>query len=86
MLKEQCPLCGGEYKKEIITHEEWWGDKLYVFKNVPALVCENCGEVYFSDKVLRTMDKIIRENEQPEEKIEAPVFQLDKFLDLKAAS
>ena len=51
MKYANCSFCGGKVKEEIISTEFWWGDKLVAFENVPAGVCEKCGEEYFSAKV-----------------------------------
>ena len=45
--KEQlCSIGEGELLNTTITHEERRGDKLYLFQNVPAQVCDECGEVW----------------------------------------
>ena len=37
--------CGGTLERKTITHQQPWGNELYEFENVPALVCRQCGEV-----------------------------------------
>jgi len=43
--KGACAVCGGKLAATTIAHEERRGDKFYLFQNVPAQVCERCGEV-----------------------------------------
>jgi YgiT-type zinc finger domain-containing protein len=75
----KCPVCEGKLKKQIITHEEWWDDSLYVFKDVPALVCESCGDISFTDEVSEAMDRLIQSKEEPEEYLtKVPVFSLKR--------
>jgi len=75
----KCPVCGGKFKKQTITHEEWWDGSLYVFKDVPALVCESCGDISFTDEVSEAMDRLIQSEEEPEEYLtKVPVFSLKK--------
>ncbi len=35
------------------------GEELVVIKDIPAYVCENCGEAYFTPETSRRIDKII---------------------------
>ena len=76
----KCPLCGGEFKKEKIDYEKHWGKKIYSFKNVPAFVCESCGDILISAEAAKAIEDIIKKEEKPEEYIEVPVYSLDKYL------
>jgi YgiT-type zinc finger domain-containing protein len=75
----KCPICGGKLKKETITHNERWEGQLYTFSNVPALVCENCGDVSFEGKVIEKMEEIIKSNKVPERIEQARVYSLEKI-------
>lgn len=57
----------------------WRKEKLYVFKNVPAKVCEQCGEKYFSSKIYGIIDK--QEKSKPDEIMVVPVMSLKRFTD-----
>jgi YgiT-type zinc finger domain-containing protein len=81
--KMKCPLCGGEFKHQIITYEARWGKKLYSFKEVPALVCESCGDISFSHEAMKKIDRIIKKHEKPEGYEKVPIFSLQKFLSHK---
>lgn len=35
--------CGGTLERKAVTRTQPWGDTLYHFGNVPALVCTQCG-------------------------------------------
>ena len=70
-----CAVCAGKLKSTTITHEERRGDQLYLFQNVPAQVCEACGEIWVDELVLQEIDRLI-ENGQPVRKQETPVFDL----------
>ena len=48
-----------------ITHQQPWGNELYEFENVPALVCRQCGEVWLEAEVGQLIDRIIKEHPQP---------------------
>lgn len=71
-----CPLCGGALVEKTITHEERRNGRLYVFENVEALVCGQCGEEYLGAEILDEMDRVVREAREPTKKEEIPVFDL----------
>ena len=37
------------------------GDEVISIKDVPACICENCGEAYFTPEISRKMDEIMRD-------------------------
>ncbi|MBW1795432.1 MAG: type II toxin-antitoxin system MqsA family antitoxin [Deltaproteobacteria bacterium] len=52
-----------------------WGSKLIVIEEVPAKVCNECGERYYSAEISREMDKIAIEGKR-EKVIEVPLVRL----------
>ncbi len=71
-----CYFCQGEVINKRIRHVHHWGDEIVIFENVPAEVCTQCGEVYFSPEVLEMMDKVTLERTPPDKSIAVPVFSL----------
>ena len=60
-----CTLCkNGETKKGFTSVTLERNESVIVFKNVPALICENCGEYYLdektSDSLLKQADNAIK--------------------------
>src|SRR5688500_17093024 len=55
----RCAVCGGNYVHTTITHHSRRGTTIYVFENVPAYVCEYCGEVWLDDEVIHHIDRLI---------------------------
>ncbi|MBI2471980.1 MAG: YgiT-type zinc finger protein [Planctomycetes bacterium] len=43
-----CPFCKGNIETRKISHMHRWNDKFYLFENIKAEVCKQCGEVFFS--------------------------------------
>ena len=70
-----CSVCGGELRNTTITHEERRGDKLYLFQNVPAQVCDECGELWIEEKTLQRIDRLIKKG-HPTRKVQTPVYDL----------
>jgi len=59
MIPERCTLCKGTLrggKTECIARV---GDMIIVIKDVPALICDRCGETYYSVEVSRKMDSVM---------------------------
>jgi len=61
----KCYFCGGKVKEEEVSVDFWWGEKLVIFENVPARVCGQCGEKFFSAEVYKQMEDMVRRGERP---------------------
>jgi YgiT-type zinc finger domain-containing protein len=60
MKPDKCDLCGGALRKgktELVIRV---GKEIVVIGDVPAYVCENCGEPYFTPETSRKIDEIMR--------------------------
>ena len=61
MTSERCTFCKGplhEGTAELIARV---GDEIIAIRKVPALVCDRCGEAYYSAEVSRKIDAVMRE-------------------------
>jgi len=47
---------------------------LFIFENVPAGVCVQCGEAYFTAETVKTMERIVLSKIKPERTIPVPVY------------
>ena len=79
MNPANCAHCRGSLERQTVTHQQPWGEELYEFENVPALVCRQCGEVWLEAEVGQLIDKIIQHHPQPKKYRQAPVFSLAEF-------
>ncbi len=52
-----CTYCRGGVEERRIEYDYRRQGKLLVVSNVPAGVCRQCGETYFTPEVLKKMDK-----------------------------
>ena len=74
---ETCYFCSrGILEEKRVTVDFRWGDKLVIIENVPAKVCNECGERYYSAKVVREMEQIAKE-ERKERELCVPVVTLE---------
>ena len=54
-----CFRCKGDIEQKLKTHAATLDQCVIIIKNVPALVCKQCGEVYFSDEVMQKLEAIV---------------------------
>lgn len=55
-----CEACGGPLKAEKINLEEFEGGKLYLLENVVAYICEECGETWVPEPVLKEFENMMQ--------------------------
>ena len=54
----------GILENKKVTVDFSWGDKLFVIEEVPAKVCNECGEKYYSAENSKEMEKIVIEGKK----------------------
>jgi len=60
MIPDRCSFCKGklqEGKTEFLAHA---AGEVIVIKDVPAYVCEQCGEAYYTAAISRKIDEVMR--------------------------
>jgi len=71
-----CTFCDGEVEERHINYDYRRRDHLLVLQNVPAGVCRQCGEKYFTPEVLKRMDQsfhnIFERAQQPDQVLDVP--------------
>lgn len=73
---ERCYFCKGRVEPRRIRHVYEWGERIYVFENVPAEVCTQCKESYFAPETVRRFDAIVEGAEKSRRKMQVPVYDL----------
>ena len=54
-----CPTCGGERSAGRTTFTAELGVGVVVVRQVPAQVCDQCGEAWIDDSVARRLEEIV---------------------------
>jgi len=73
----KCHFCEGEVVEKRITVDHRWGEELIaLIKNVPAGVCQICGEQYFKAEIVKEMEKLAHSTESPKKLIKVPLREL----------
>ena len=63
-------------KRKTIEHIHRWEGRLYLFKNVQAEVCSQCGESFLKPAVLRLMDRCTATGKVRRARLSIPVISL----------
>jgi YgiT-type zinc finger domain-containing protein len=69
-----CSFCDGELEERNVQYEYRWEGKLFVFEDVPARVCRQCGEKYFDATVVKAMERAVLNQVEPKRILQVPVF------------
>jgi len=73
----KCYFCSGKVSEKKVTVDYRWGEDLItVFKNVPAGVCQVCGEQYYKAEIVKKMERLIKSKEKAKEFIQVPIREL----------
>jgi len=56
---DRCSFCKGTLKKGKTEFTIKSGNSIVSVKNVPAFICENCGEAYYKPDISRRIDKVM---------------------------
>ena len=56
---EKCPLCGGDKTEGRTTYSVDLGFGVVVVRQVPALVCAQCGEEWIDPETARKLETIV---------------------------
>lgn len=61
MGPDNCCLCNGKLKEgktELVVKVE---EEFIIIKEVPALICEDCGEKYFTPAISKKIDEVMKD-------------------------
>ena len=56
-----CVLCKADLTKGRVNHIVDFGEKIIIIKNVPASICEQCGEYYLDTKTAMELESMVDE-------------------------
>ncbi len=58
-----------------VTYTLEMDGKFYIIENVPARVCEETGEQFFSPETVERLQQTILGQEKPKKTIETPIYE-----------
>jgi YgiT-type zinc finger domain-containing protein len=69
-LQGDCPLCGGAKQAGTTTFTVDLGFGVVVVREVPALVCGQCGEAWVEDSVAAKLERVVADARQKQATVE----------------
>jgi len=72
--KEKCQFCGGNLENKKTNADLRINDELIIFEDVPAKVCDQCGEKYFSADIYARLERMVKKKRKIEKKIPVPIM------------
>jgi HTH-type transcriptional regulator/antitoxin MqsA len=73
----KCEVCAiGNRIEKLVRYSVDLGDRLVLVENVPAIVCDNCGEVSFSPQIASRIQHTVREGKAPSRTVDTLVYDL----------
>ena len=75
----KCIMCKGNIAQVRHTFVQEIDDSIIIIKNVPALVCSQCGEVYYSDEISENLEEIV--NRLQDIVKDVAIFEYDKVVE-----
>ncbi len=61
MIPDKCSFCEGHLHRKKTDFLVKVAGKIISINNVPAYICDNCGEAYYEPQESRNIDKIMTE-------------------------
>lgn len=55
-----CYFCKGRVRAQMTSVDFRWGEDLKIIEQVPAEVCEQCGEKYFQAQVYKELERLVQ--------------------------
>jgi len=81
-LSAACPVCESTDTRHAHVRSAFWhNDRLVVVEDVPALVCNTCGEQFYDDAAVHTIDRMRANGFRPADAIRelrVPVYSFGK--------
>ena len=61
----ECMICHGELEERHVTRVQEYKGHWYLIENLPALVCRQCGEIYYTPEAHDRVITLITSGQQP---------------------
>lgn len=73
-IKNVCPICGGTQTQGQTTFTADLGFGVVIIRQVPAIICEQCGADWIEDKIAEQLEKTVMEARQHRRQVEVTAF------------
>jgi YgiT-type zinc finger domain-containing protein len=69
-----CYFCKGNLELKKTSHVHRWKGQIFLFENLLAEICDNCGEVYLLPQSLKKIDQTVQSKQPPLRHLSVPVY------------
>jgi YgiT-type zinc finger domain-containing protein len=69
-----CPICGGTKTQGATTFTVDLGFGVVVVRNVPALVCDQCGADWIADEIAERLEKTVNDARLRHRQVEVSAY------------
>jgi len=76
-MLDKCYFCKAKVVEQQITLDYRWGDTLVVIKDVPAGVCQQCGEKYLTSGVCKELEGLAKNRSHVRGKITVDILAFE---------
>jgi len=73
-----CPMCGGKTQQGITTFTVDYNQGVLVVRNVPAIVCSQCGEEWINDTISEKLEQFVAQAKSTKKQIEVIDFNISE--------
>ncbi len=77
-MLDKCYFCKARVVQQQITIDYRWGENLFVIKDVPAGVCQQCGEKYLASDVYKELERLAKGKDHMMGKITVDVLAFEE--------
>ena len=79
-MEDKCEFCIGVMKQRRILARFRFRNEIIYIENVPAWVCNRCGEQYFDAPIYKRLELIAQHREMIQRSISFPLAEFDMAL------
>ena len=73
-----CEYCGSRTRADIVRAAFWGDEGLVAIEDIPARVCEGCGEQFYDEGTTRRIEKILQDpTRKARREVLVPVFSVE---------
>ncbi len=78
---KHCPLCSGNMVAGVTTYSVDLGFGVVVVRDVPAMVCVQCGEDWIDSDIAKELERITDEAKRKRAQVNIVSMSMDKEVD-----
>lgn len=62
---DECLYCKGQLEEKLVSRMQEYRGRWFLIENLPALVCRQCGEIFFTPQAHSLVLRLVREGAEP---------------------